>query len=162
MIGLFSKYIFPGNLKLYFSKRKPIIYSGNQSDWFRFPGATFPWKSLGILSELITREIKNTVREGFRFPGATFPGKALGVPDGIPMVKYKGLNARGQSRAVTQVRRRLSSKRNADAAFGLPPAAPQPPARAAAPAASVAAVQARPQISAHRSFQTGQRRQLLP
>ena len=43
---------------------------------------------------------------------------------------------------ATQVRRRLFSKRNADAAFGPPPAAPQPPARAAAPAASVAAVQA--------------------
>ena len=43
---------------------------------------------------------------------------------------------------ATQVRRRLFSKRNADAAFGPPPAAPQPPARAAAPAVSVAAVQA--------------------
>ena len=82
IIGLFSIHILPGNLKLYFSERKPIIYSGNQSDWFRFPGATFPWKSIGILSELIIREIKSTIREGFRFPGATFPGKSLMHPDG--------------------------------------------------------------------------------
>ena len=79
------------------------------------------------------------------------------LPDG----KIHRADPRGQSRAATQVRRRLFSKRNADAVFGSTPAAPQPPARAPAPAVSVAAVQARPQISAHRSFQTGQRRHLL-